>query len=72
MKLDHNDITSQLWIKLKAHWEKELETLRFQLEGDKPDLMTAKLRGRIAEIKTNLSLAHDKPVLDNEVFTAPE
>lgn len=73
MKLDHNDRTSQLWAKLTAHWNKRIEELRYQLEGDRSDIDTAKLRGRIAEIRANLALIKAQEVLINEeVPAAPE
>jgi hypothetical protein len=53
------DEMSPVWLRLKAHWEKELGTLRAKLEQDLSELVTAKIRGRIAEMKENLAL--DKP-----------
>lgn len=74
MKLDYSDRTSQTWVKLTAHWTKRIEELRHQLEGDKSDIDTAKLRGRIAEIRINLDLSKSREVLigDEEVPAAPE
>lgn len=70
MKLDYSDKISPTWVKLAKHWNEELQTLRYQLEGDKTELQTAKLRGRIAEIKANLSLEKEEIAL--EVPAAPE
>ena len=73
MTLDYNDRTSQTWVKLTAHWTKRIDELRLQLEGDRSDIDTAKLRGRIAEIRINLDLSKSRAILiDNEVPAAPE
>ena len=73
MTLDYNDRTSQTWVKLTAHWTKRIDELRLQLEGDRCDIDTAKLRGRIAEIRINLDLSKSRAFLiDNEVPAAPE
>ena len=50
---------SPLWRKLAEHYESRLESLRNQNDGDRADVDTAKLRGRIAEVKLLLSLGHD-------------
>lgn len=50
---------SPLWRKLAEHYESRLESLRNQNDGDRVDVETAKLRGRIAEVKLLLSLGHD-------------
>lgn len=41
-----------LWIKIKAHLEARLETCRKQNDGDADAVQTAKMRGRILEIKS--------------------
>jgi hypothetical protein len=55
---------SPLWAKLTGHFQRRIEDLRAQLEGDRTDSATASLRGRIAEIRAIMSL--------NEVPAAPE
>lgn len=50
---------SPLWKKLMAHWEDRLSHIHVQLEGDGPDSTTYKLRGKAAEIRTNLALNKD-------------
>lgn len=50
---------SPLWRKLAEHYESRLESLRNQNDGDRTDVDTAKLRGRISEVKLMLSLGHD-------------
>lgn len=54
-----------IWGRLFQDWQTRLEQLRSKLEGDITEVEAAKLRGRIAEIRANLSL-------DNEVPAAPE
>ena len=50
---------SPLWKKLKAHLEKRIETLRARNDSDRDAFDTAKIRGRIAEVKVILML--DQP-----------
>ena len=50
---------SPLWRKLAEHYESRLESLRNQNDGDRTDVDTAKLRGRIAEVKLVLALGND-------------
>ena len=45
------DIHSSLWLKLVNHWETRIDYLRKMNESDKPETETAKLRGRIAELR---------------------
>lgn len=61
VKLIINEAEAQtaLWTKIKAHLELRLNTCRLQNDGDSDELMTAKMRGRILEIKSFLAL--DKP-----------
>lgn len=54
--LDQSDFTTATWMKLRAYCEKEIETLRKQNDGDLPPEITAKTRGRIAELKGLLAL----------------
>jgi len=50
---------SPLWLMLSDHWNKQLVAYRLQNDGDKTDIETANLRGRIATLKAVLSLARD-------------
>ena len=50
---------SALWRKLRKNLEQRLDTLRAQNDGDKDERATAMLRGRIAEVKTLLTLGDD-------------
>ena len=59
LKLTQEQKRSQLWIMLTDHWQKKLNSYRQQNDGDKDERTTANLRGRIAEIKSNLLLGAD-------------
>ena len=52
---------SALWKKLKEHYEGKLSVRRLQNDGDKDEIETSRLRGRIAEIKELLGL--DAPAI---------
>ena len=49
--LTDGDIHSSLWLKLVKHWEARIDYLRKINESDRPETETAKLRGRIAELR---------------------
>jgi len=57
---------SAVWQKLKPYLETRLETLRRQNDGQLTPDQTAKVRGRIAEVKGLLSLGTDKPQVADE------
>lgn len=57
--LTDGDSFNPLWLKLKAHFEARLEVLRSQNDGNLDPEATAKMRGRIAEVKYFIGL--DKP-----------
>lgn len=57
MKLNPTERDSALWTKISAELEERLQTLREQNDGDKTPEDTAKLRGRISEVKTMLDWA---------------
>lgn len=57
--LSNEEKDSKLWTRLVEHFESKLMSLRIQNEGDKTEIETAKLRGRIAEIKSILSLGKE-------------
>ena len=59
MKLTDEERRSALWRKLSAHAESRLQSLRIQNDGDKDAAETAKLRGRIAEVKVFLALGEE-------------
>ena len=47
-----------LWLKLAAHLEKQLAYCRIQNDGDKTEIETAAIRGRIACLKSLLALSN--------------
>src|SRR5436853_7166738 len=55
---------SPLWLKLKAHMEKRIASLRARNDNDRNAEDTAKLRGRIAELKLIATL--DNPAVAME------
>lgn len=55
-ELTKQERESSVWKKLEAHYKGRLELRRTQNDGDKSAEETAKLRGRIAEIKELLGL----------------
>jgi hypothetical protein len=62
--LTQDEKDSKLWRKLMAHWEGQLQILRTQNDGDKSEIETARLRGRIAQVKADLALDKDLPEVD--------
>lgn len=56
MILTEQEILSPLWAKLKEHYQARLDSLRLQNDTDKTMEATAKLRGRIAEVKKLITL----------------
>ena len=54
--LTHEEKTSPLWHKLKEHYESRLARLREENDGPLDDVETAKLRGKIAEVRSLLKL----------------
>ena len=61
MTLEPHEINSPLWAKLKAHYENELAVLRERNDGDLDEIKTAKLRGRLLQIKEFLLLSERTP-----------
>lgn len=61
-KLSLEDRESLVWKRLMTHFGERLEVLRTQNDGDKSEAETAKLRGRIAELKAILAL--NKELID--------
>ncbi len=56
LKLTQGEHNDPLWLKLVAHYEKRLATLRAQNDNAPTEETTARLRGRIAEVKDFLKL----------------
>lgn len=64
LKLNELEAGSELWLKLRKHFEARLALLREQNDHSKPADQTERIRGRIAEVK--LFLALDKPEADSQ------
>ena len=60
-KLSAVERESPLWKRLEAYYVQRLEGYRRRNDTDLPDGETAKLRGRIGEIKHLLALADETP-----------
>jgi hypothetical protein len=56
LQLTPIELKSGLWLKLVEHYTAELKTLRKKNDGNLQPDDTARLRGRIAEIKKLLAL----------------
>lgn len=65
--LSAEDLRSNLWKRLEAHLKVRLDALRISNDGDLTVEKTAKLRGRIAEVKTLLLLSAPAPKIDPEL-----
>lgn len=57
--LTHEERTSALWHRLHAHLLSELDALRSQNDADLGDVVTARLRGRIAALKEIAALNNE-------------
>jgi len=55
------DLQSAVWLKLKEHYTQRLILLRAQNDGSLDAEATAKIRGRIAEVKQFLALGKPAP-----------
>ena len=64
--LTEHERNSALWLKLMSHWEERIATLRRQNDGEIPENTTNSLRGRIAEVKANLSLNKEIALLNTD------
>ena len=68
MNLNRVEAQSAIWLKIKQHLEGRIATLRSKNDGDLDILETAKLRGRIAELKALIALDESPvvPVADEQ------
>ena len=71
MVLNDKDLESDLWAKLKAHYEKRLDELRKKNDADLDEKDTAALRGQIKEVKVFLELGAPKPEFAKRVPGKP-
>jgi hypothetical protein len=62
MTLTPQDLQSATWRKLEAHLTERLTALRAQNDGELDETSTARLRGRLAQIKEILALGKPGPV----------
>lgn len=65
-KGDYNaaDWNTATWVKLGNEYKQRLTTLRKELEGDLDENKTAKVRGRIAEVRRLLALPQEIRVVE--------
>lgn len=61
MKLTYEERHSALWVKLSKEFEERLSVLRQQNDGELDAIGTARLRGRIAELKVLMELGQPVP-----------
>jgi len=61
MKLTETEVHSALWTKLKEHMESRLAEHRRKNDGDLDPTKTARMRGRIDELKVLLALETPEP-----------
>lgn len=57
-RLEKGDLSSPTWSKLRRHMEAQLDKLRRENDKDADPVRTAKLRGRIAQLKNLLALGN--------------
>lgn len=69
--LNAAEAQSPLWVKIKAHLEARLDSARLKNDGDLDEVETAKLRGRITELKSFLALDKPPPILTGFDAEAP-
>lgn len=61
LSLDDTDRHSLVWRKLEAYINERIDELRMMNDNDKDAIETARLRGRIAELKILLTQATPAP-----------
>jgi hypothetical protein len=65
-RLTHNDKSTPLWLRLKAHLEERLAAARVRNDMLLPENDTAMLRGEIKSLKRLLALGDDRPIVTGE------
>lgn len=63
LTFSQEDRYAAVWLRVKRYYESRLETLRRQNDADLDDISTARLRGRIMEIKALLDLDTPDPAI---------
>lgn len=66
MKFTKQELSSSAWMKLEAYLREKLVALRAQNDGDMSLEATARLRGRIAQVKFILALGEDQEPVQPE------
>ena len=61
--LTNEDRYSSLWKRLLEYLDQQINQLRTQNDGDKDEIATANLRGRIAALKAIQSLNKELPII---------
>lgn len=62
LRLKPQERTDRVWSLIEQELKGELDTLRRKNDADLTPEQTAKLRGRIAQIKELLAIASEEPV----------
>lgn len=57
-----------VWLKIKKYLDDRLAAARRKNDGDLRESQTARLRGRIDELKAMLAFGEDKPVIPVDQF----
>ena len=63
---------SPLWRRLEEYLDERLIALRKENDGDRSELDTAKLRGRIAEVKSMIALGKETAQKDHSLLDGSE
>ena len=71
-KLTNFERDTPLWKKLERHLLDRVEEARRRIEADLNDIETAKLRGRILELKALLAQANPDPAEEDSDVNTPE
>ncbi len=66
MKLTEAELSSPLWEKLEKHFKERLQILRAENDKSLNDTDTAKLRGRIEEVKKTIALGTPQEEIEIE------
>ena len=64
MKLEAHEKQSALWLKLESHIEQRIDTLRRMNDSELDPTQTARLRGRIVELRALVALSRDEQPLE--------
>jgi hypothetical protein len=64
IEITDSDKLNPLWPKMLSLFEQRIEKLRRDNDGDRTEIETAKLRGRIAELRYLVALNAEKPVIE--------